>query len=434
MQETTLQTDRKLQELDQSINLRIDHAISQRRSEAFINAQYDTAFPHNGTQLQGATYLEQGARPRTNTFNENPSQNAIHPGNADYNRDTRMRNESEYRQENHNIGRSTNGTNERNHTDDADQSVFRGQVSYMLPKLPTYDGKSTWEAFITTFETLARRMKMTEIDKVDCLLISLRDKAAEFYHTLPQSTLRNYSELIEKLERRFGNIDDPITVRRQLMSLKQNVGEELEEFGERISKLVRQAYPNASTDLQESMAVDHFIRGASDKRAALATAEHTPPPLILADALKMMRSHISNFKAILGEKEKSIKILYSSADSSDEESSIRKIYKDRNQGYGIKYSRRNSNRYRRDYSPKRTSKDYVKSKYNRRSEPLPDYGRRNWNSRPRYEKKQNYRNSQSPDKFQSRKYNRYSPSPRRYDNINSYRHSPSPRYRSSNKD
>ena len=143
VQETTLQTDRKLQELDQSINLRIDHATSQRRGEAFINAQYDKAFPHNGTQLQGATYLEQGARPRTNTFNENPSQNVIHPGNADYTRDTRMMNESEDRQENHNIGRSTNGTNERNHTDDADQSVFRGQVSYMLPKLPTYDRKST---------------------------------------------------------------------------------------------------------------------------------------------------------------------------------------------------------------------------------------------------------------------------------------------------
>ena len=158
-----------------------------------------------------------------------------------------MSNESKDRQEIHNIGRSTDGTNKRNHTDDADQSVFRGQVSHMLPKLPTYGGKSTWEAFITTFETLARRMKMTEIDKGDCLLISLLDKAAEFYHTLPQSTLRNYSEL----ERRLGNINDPITVRRQLMSLKQNVGEELEEFGERISKLVRQAYPNASTDLQE---------------------------------------------------------------------------------------------------------------------------------------------------------------------------------------
>ena len=70
-------------------------------------------------------------------------------------------------------------------------------------------------------------MKMTEIDKVDCLLISLHDKAAEFYHTLPQSTLRNYIELIEELKRRFGNIDDPITGRRRLnlKNLKNLVNE-----------------------------------------------------------------------------------------------------------------------------------------------------------------------------------------------------------------
>ena len=101
------------------------------------------------------------------------------------------------------------------------------------------------------------------------------------------------------------------------MSLKQNIGEEFEEFGERISNLVRQAYLNSSADLQESMAVDHFIREYSDKRAALATAEHSRPSLILADVLKMMKTYISNFKAMLGEKYKSIKILCSSADSSD---------------------------------------------------------------------------------------------------------------------
>ena len=123
------------------------------------------------------------------------------------------------------------------------------------------------------------------------------------------------------------------------------------------------------------MAVDIFIHECSDKTARLATAEYSPPPLILTDAPKMMRSHISNYKEILGKDDESIKILHSSIDASDEEGSIRKINKKQTQDYGISYFGRSGRRQRRDYLPKQTSEDYVKSNYSRRSGRLPDYGR-----------------------------------------------------------
>ena len=113
-----------VEELVQTFDFQIDYAVAQHKSEAFINVQYGTTFPANGTQLQGATYLEQSAGPRTHTdVDDNVSQKAMHPGKND-NRDTRMRNESEDRQEYHNIGWGTNDPNEGNHTDDTDKSII----------------------------------------------------------------------------------------------------------------------------------------------------------------------------------------------------------------------------------------------------------------------------------------------------------------------
>ena len=124
VQEKSLQTDGKVEESVQTFDFQLDYAVAQHKSEAFINVQYGTTFPANGTQLQGATYLERSALPRTNTdVDDNVSQKVIHPRKND-NRDTCKGQESEDRQEIHNIGRGTNEPNEGNHTDDTDKSII----------------------------------------------------------------------------------------------------------------------------------------------------------------------------------------------------------------------------------------------------------------------------------------------------------------------
>ena len=68
-------------------------------------------------------------------------------------------------------------------------------------KAPKYDGRSSLDEFIIAFENCARFNRWSSSDKVAYLMNSLSGTAAQL---LRDSVGCTYSELLHKLERRYG--------------------------------------------------------------------------------------------------------------------------------------------------------------------------------------------------------------------------------------
>ena len=71
-------------------------------------------------------------------------------------------------------------------------------------RAPPHDGRSTWEAYRTQFEMLARVNGWNEMEKATYLAVSLKGPALTVLSNIPRDNLYNYSSLITALEVRFG--------------------------------------------------------------------------------------------------------------------------------------------------------------------------------------------------------------------------------------
>lgn len=169
-------------------------------------------------------------------------------------------------------------------------------------KLGQYDGKQDWHPFEVQFERASRRYGWTEMEQLDRLVEALRDKALKFFSEQPASVADNYTLLKERMQRRFGKKDAPITVRRNLQELRQREEEELEEFAERALELAADGHPRAPEEVVENIATDAFLRGCSAKAAAL-TAMNSQPPTLDA-AVQAVKNAASNQKVLMGDRPK----------------------------------------------------------------------------------------------------------------------------------
>ena len=97
---------------------------------------------------------------------------------------------------------------------------------------------------------------------------------------------------------RFGVKDAPITVRRQLQILKQEENETLEEFSQRVHFLVMNGYPGALESTIEQIAVEHFLKGCIDPRAASVAMDKNPTHI--HNAVKYTKDAINNRKVLYG--------------------------------------------------------------------------------------------------------------------------------------
>ncbi|CAC5374562.1 unnamed protein product [Mytilus coruscus] len=123
--------------------------------------------------------------------------------------------------------------------------------------------------------------------------------------------------LVQKLSQRFGNKDLPHTIKRQLQEVRQFVDESIEEFAERIQELATDGYLNTPENVVDTIAVDAFLKGCTDKKAALFAMEKDPNTM--DQALQYVKSSIHNQKILLGYRKPEVKRVQF-YDDSDEES------------------------------------------------------------------------------------------------------------------
>ena len=179
------------------------------------------------------------------------------------------------------------------------EQTYRMQTDGPLPpKLATFDGKSEWKPYFMQFKHIADKYSWSKKQKLDKLIECLRDKALKYFSTRPESVREDFDLLVQKLNQRFGNRDLPHTVRRQLQDVKQNLEETVEEFSERVLELATYGYLNTPENVVEMVAVDSFLKGCQDKKAALFAMEKNPSTI--DEAVQHVKASIHNHRIILG--------------------------------------------------------------------------------------------------------------------------------------
>lgn len=164
--------------------------------------------------------------------------------------------------------------------------------------MSTYDGKTDWRPYFLQFTHIADRYKWTPEQRLDNLIECLRDKALKFFSVKAKTVQGDYNLLCNKLMERFGRKDLPHIMRRQLHDLKQEAEESIEEFAERTQEMATDGFPDTAEAFIEIMAIDTFLRGCLDKKAALTAIDKNPNTI--DKALQYVKSAMTNQRVILG--------------------------------------------------------------------------------------------------------------------------------------
>ncbi len=100
------------------------------------------------------------------------------------------------------------------------------------------------------------------------------------------------------LERRFGEREPLLVRRRQLNNACQEEDETLEDWADRVSKLIQESYSTGEEAILQDMAAGIFMKGCREKRAVLTAADKNPKTL--SAALKAVKTAVGNQRAFLG--------------------------------------------------------------------------------------------------------------------------------------
>ena len=144
---------------------------------------------------------------------------------------------------------------------------------------PTYDGKSSWDAFRMQFEMLARINHWSGEEKSTYLAVCLRGSALSVLSNMPADKIYNYDDLVSALEARFGNAHQSELHKTKLRSRVKHKEESLAELAEDIEYLTRLAYPEAARSMQESLAKDQFIDSLPEEDMRLKIRQGRPKSL-----------------------------------------------------------------------------------------------------------------------------------------------------------
>ncbi|KAH3720069.1 hypothetical protein DPMN_062962 [Dreissena polymorpha] len=112
-----------------------------------------------------------------------------------------------------------------------------------LPKNLRYDGKSYWLSFKQKFDSYRSVNSWTDSECRDYLNWCLEGKALDFFTIMTQmGDMFSFSEIMRKMEARFGAKELSETARVKFQQATQNAGESLEDWADRVLTLAIPAF------------------------------------------------------------------------------------------------------------------------------------------------------------------------------------------------
>lgn len=198
------------------------------------------------------------------------------------------------------------------------------------PKLCTFHGEpGTWTSFWFQFQLLTKTYRWKGKEKRNRLLSCLRDKAVDYIQSQATKVRKDYKRLKKTLVKRYGQKEDPRSVRKQLYYMRQEDTESLDDFADRVYRNVVDGYPGARGSIIQGVAVETFLRGCRERTAAHTAADRDPNKL--SKALRYVKSAIANQKA-LGKTGYGVRQVTFNVEQDPDTGPDRAIVKDRSSG------------------------------------------------------------------------------------------------------
>ena len=128
--------------------------------------------------------------------------------------------------------------------------------------------KENWYAFKQKFLGYVELQELTPQERIDCLCLSLKDKAAEYFVLVSETNALSYDQLLSKLERRFGDTELPAAALVRFQKATQSESEDLENWSDRVHMLARPAFKGIPQTYINNQIEMQFCQGLTDKEAA----------------------------------------------------------------------------------------------------------------------------------------------------------------------
>lgn len=171
------------------------------------------------------------------------------------------------------------------HKEQDPKTARSSSISAIKMKPQYYDGSDDWEEYITQFDILSDINNWSYESKSLYLAGSLTGPARAILNELSSSERRDFDKLVRALSNRFGISNRAEMFRSQLQSKTRNKDESIPELAQMIRKLTRQAYPNASSNLLDVLALDHFIDALTDADMRFRLREARPKNIAEAEII-----------------------------------------------------------------------------------------------------------------------------------------------------
>jgi hypothetical protein len=186
-----------------------------------------------------------------------------------------------------------------------DEDVSRQKVK-SIPRSLMYGGKSSWKAFYTKFSSYAEAQGWSTKECEDYLCWCLEDRASDYFAILVEGEPLDYSQLVYKLEKRFGKKELPETAMIAFNNAKQTVEESLEDWSDSVLSLATTAFQGLPDDSMYSAAIVRFCQGILDKDAGQYAANLRLKSM--EDAMDAVKWFKHNNLAIFGKSRKEAKV------------------------------------------------------------------------------------------------------------------------------
>jgi len=143
-----------------------------------------------------------------------------------------------------------------------------------------FNGSGSVDTFLAQFDICSEYNGWTERDKAAHLKCCVTGTAGQLLWDTGCPDALTYTELRDKLRRRFGSDDQQEKFQAELRARRRRRGETLAELYQDIRRLMTQAYPGeGSSSLCEQIAKDYFIATLGDRDLELKIREREPRDL-----------------------------------------------------------------------------------------------------------------------------------------------------------
>ena len=168
----------------------------------------------------------------------------------------------------------------------SDFNLARGDNSVKLkPQCFSGTPADDFEDYLAQFNITTEINGWNYKQKSLYLANSLTGNARSLLSELTEEQRKDYDTLVQKLTVRYGSQHRAEVYRAQLKSKVKGKTESIVELAQSIRKLSRQAYPNASLEMIEVLALDHFIDSLVDTDIRLRIREVGPKSLSEAETM-----------------------------------------------------------------------------------------------------------------------------------------------------